>query len=416
MRTNAAGIALIKKWEGCRRTAYRDAVGIWTIGYGHTAAAGPPEIRRGMRIPLFMAEEILIRDLATFELAVLRKLDRVPNDNQFAAMVSLCVDPDTLILTNDFRWLRAGDCSASMGIWGVDEENAIGTANKGRKLRIGHIESIQRRMLPRVRVITDKGAIIVSSDHRFLTASTWLPTFRWVRADQMDASLTKKDGRRDGFRHGHYVIPWMPTWHSCDDCFNTGYLAGFLDGEGYLSVIGTPTNRSIVIGFSQNDGIVADRVLRLLKERGFNIAKSTPRKVGQYTITGGLPELFRLLGTIRPRRLISHSAQKWDGVRGFYALPRAHVERVEPVGEGEVISIQTSLGTYFSNGFISHNCYNIGPGNFAKSTVCKAFNAGNLVLAANAFARWNKAGGRVLPGLKSRREAEQALFLTSTGE
>lgn len=30
------GLALIKRFEGCRLTAYQDSVGVWTIGYGHT--------------------------------------------------------------------------------------------------------------------------------------------------------------------------------------------------------------------------------------------------------------------------------------------------------------------------------------------------------------------------------------------
>ena len=30
------GLNLIKQFEGCRLTAYKDSVGVWTIGYGHT--------------------------------------------------------------------------------------------------------------------------------------------------------------------------------------------------------------------------------------------------------------------------------------------------------------------------------------------------------------------------------------------
>ena len=39
MRITSAGLDLIKRFEGFRSNAYRDAVGIWTIGYGHTDAA-----------------------------------------------------------------------------------------------------------------------------------------------------------------------------------------------------------------------------------------------------------------------------------------------------------------------------------------------------------------------------------------
>jgi lysozyme len=54
--------------------------------------------------------------------------------------------------------------------------------------------------------------------------------------------------------------------------------------------------------------------------------------------------------------------------------------------------------------------YNIGLGAFQKSSVCKRHRAGDHAGAARAFALWNKAGGRVLPGLVSRRAAEIRLY------
>ena len=57
--------------------------------------------------------------------------------------------------------------------------------------------------------------------------------------------------------------------------------------------------------------------------------------------------------------------------------------------------------------------YNIGPGAFARSTALKRFNAGDKAGAANAMLAWNKAGGKVYEGLKRRRAAERALFLTA---
>lgn len=54
--------------------------------------------------------------------------------------------------------------------------------------------------------------------------------------------------------------------------------------------------------------------------------------------------------------------------------------------------------------------YNIGAGAFAESTLLKKLNAGDFGGAYKEFARWNKAGGRVLKGLVRRRAAEAALF------
>ena len=55
--------------------------------------------------------------------------------------------------------------------------------------------------------------------------------------------------------------------------------------------------------------------------------------------------------------------------------------------------------------------FNVGLGNLKSSTLLKILNQGRYVDAAEQFLRWNKAGGKVLPGLTRRREAERLLFL-----
>lgn len=50
MQTSEKGIALIKEFEGCKLTAYRDSVGVWTIGYGWTQPVDGKLIRAGMTI------------------------------------------------------------------------------------------------------------------------------------------------------------------------------------------------------------------------------------------------------------------------------------------------------------------------------------------------------------------------------
>jgi GH24 family phage-related lysozyme (muramidase) len=62
-------------------------------------------------------------------------------------------------------------------------------------------------------------------------------------------------------------------------------------------------------------------------------------------------------------------------------------------------------------------CFNIGPGNFKSSSVLRFHLAHNPEAAADAFLLWDKThvDGRlvVLEGLRSRREAERALYLTA---
>ena len=55
--------------------------------------------------------------------------------------------------------------------------------------------------------------------------------------------------------------------------------------------------------------------------------------------------------------------------------------------------------------------YNCGEGALASSTLLRKLNQGDKTGAAKEFDRWVKGGGRSLPGLVRRRNAEEALFL-----
>jgi lysozyme len=82
------GLDLIRQFEGFRGAAYRDPVGVWTIGYGHTSMAGAPEVTPGLTISEAEGAEILARDVDQFARGV-RALLRVElSDGQFSALVS----------------------------------------------------------------------------------------------------------------------------------------------------------------------------------------------------------------------------------------------------------------------------------------------------------------------------------------
>jgi lysozyme len=57
--------------------------------------------------------------------------------------------------------------------------------------------------------------------------------------------------------------------------------------------------------------------------------------------------------------------------------------------------------------------YNVGISALRGSTLLRLLNAGDYAGAANQFPRWNRGGGRVLPGLVKRRAAERDLFLSA---
>ena len=115
MKINAAGLALIKRWEGLRLTAYQDSVGVWTIGYGHTAEADPPAPKAGMKITEKEANDILTRDLGQYERAVTKAISVAPTSNQFAAMVSLCynIGPTNFAKSSVVRRMNEGNSKAA---------------------------------------------------------------------------------------------------------------------------------------------------------------------------------------------------------------------------------------------------------------------------------------------------------------
>lgn len=83
MRTSEAGIALIKSFEGCRTVAYQDAVGVWTIGYGHTI-----DVKEGMTITQHQCDVMLEVDIETYENYVKKQVNVSLTQNQFDALVS----------------------------------------------------------------------------------------------------------------------------------------------------------------------------------------------------------------------------------------------------------------------------------------------------------------------------------------
>jgi lysozyme len=54
----------------------------------------------------------------------------------------------------------------------------------------------------------------------------------------------------------------------------------------------------------------------------------------------------------------------------------------------------------------------VGLGNLQRSSIRMKTNRGDYEEAADAFLKWTKAGGRVLPGLVKRRNDERALYLS----
>lgn len=141
METSDRGLALIKQHEGLRLEAYPDAGYGWdraTIGYGHTAQAGPPGVVRGMKITASDAEQILRNDLRKFE-GYVKSAVHVPlTQHQFDALVSWTFNlgPGNLKTSTMLRKLNYGDYAGAadeMLRWNKSNGKVLGGLAKRRE-------------------------------------------------------------------------------------------------------------------------------------------------------------------------------------------------------------------------------------------------------------------------------------------
>lgn len=121
MRASRILIDKIKGFEACVLTAYKDSVGVWTIGYGHTKG-----VKKGDRITLYQAEQFLREDLAVYEDAA-NKVRMLSSQGKFDAVVDFMYNcgvtnfknstlkkyiesgkPTWMIQEQFLRWVNAG--------------------------------------------------------------------------------------------------------------------------------------------------------------------------------------------------------------------------------------------------------------------------------------------------------------------
>lgn len=79
--------------------------------------------------------------------------------------------------------------------------------------------------------------------------------------------------------------------------------------------------------------------------------------------------------------------------------------------ESGVSSLITSPTTQGQFDAMVSLAYNIGLGNFGKSTLLKKHNARCYTCAADQFRVWNRANGKVMNGLTKRRAAEREVYM-----
>lgn len=109
MRLSDKGLIALARKEGVVLVGYKDSVGVWTIGVGHTAAAGPPIPKAGLKITLTQAIALFQKDVILYESAVLRAIKVPLAQHEFDALVSFHYNTGGIARAQLTKALNRGD-------------------------------------------------------------------------------------------------------------------------------------------------------------------------------------------------------------------------------------------------------------------------------------------------------------------
>ena len=255
-----------------------------------------------------------------------------------------CMAPEHTILMKDLTYKKLGDVKVGDEIFAF--ESGIKIFGGRRRYKKAIINFAQPIKLPMVKIkLSDGTELKTSFNHPFL-----------VPQEHNKANWTWKFA--SDLKPGEVLTRILPEWE-IDTSKNSGYLAGGFDGEGWISVAKPGlTTKGISIGFSQKSNIMLEKFLEICKEKNINgiVSKNSSSEVNTVSFDG-IFKCFRILGSIRPQRLLNKFLDNPNLCLSTPTDNRTIIISVEDIGIGTVIGLSTSTGTYISNGFASHNSH-----------------------------------------------------------
>lgn len=243
--------------------------------------------------------------------------------------VDYCLAPNTKVLTADLGWVPVSRLTVGTELIGFDEK--LG----GHRMRGSYVTSTNQLVLDCYEVVTDRGTIIASEEHRFVVANK-RSGVKWVKTKKLRTDQT--------------ISFLCDPWDRAPDSWESGWLAGILDGEGWVG-------SNHMVGFAQKPGLVLDLACSILERDGFKLYKKDNGHGCIQVIVLGERAGMRALGRYRPLRLLEKSRSLWEGRRptGGQGTRAARILEVNYIGKHPVVALGTTTKTLIAEGFLSHN-------------------------------------------------------------
>lgn len=257
-----------------------------------------------------------------------------------------CVEASTLILCADLIWRPAGELQVDDPIVALDENVPD---RRGRRFRLAYVteNSIVNDELYEVK--TSRGIVKCNGQHLWLSRENQRAWAGWKWIKTTDLTIE------------HEVNCPLDVWETSTS-YEAGWLAGMYDGEGCLS----KGKGRVQLSITQRESKTSDRIEKTLRKwtdgicchRSSFEGKKKQKQIIYHFIITNRPEILKIIGSVRPPRLIDTAEKAWRGMVMASHGRITKIESVKPIGIGKIARLLTSTHTYIANGFAMHNSVN----------------------------------------------------------
>lgn len=268
---------------------------------------------------------------------------------QCGLVAGACLTPDHRVLTSDLRYVELADIGVGDQLVSFDEFPTKKSAP--RRYRTGTVRAVRTTPAEVFAVTLSNGKVFkVTGDHLWLTRCGGQTsvreggTYQWRTTDSM--------------RKGTVIPQVLDEWEHRNPSHAHGYLSGMFDGAGCYYLRETTGGTIGQLSLSQKKGAVLDKTISLLDQvLGLDCLShhNDNRGISSIRIKGGLRGIARVLGEIRPVRLLEKF--RAEDLGNMHTTTNHKVVSIEPLGTMDVVQVDVDHGTMIVEGYPHHNCY-----------------------------------------------------------